>query len=270
MIQEIQNLSGRELWRLVRYMQDENGYCHQSSREMFLLEKGAYLGDVWSMTELARYLYRVGDSSLPQALSWWKKAAVKNDEGCLRDLSHWDIEKRIINYYCEGCSVYANIEMQCAMLTEWILTGLGRNRWLELSMDERERRCKKLVSMSCNILGIPKIEIVFINNLIFQGSPVHGLAYAVSKKIEIEKKLLDDLERLIQVIFHELGHHVVYSMYDKNSHQARNQRERFGLSEGRIQEWKTEKKGISISVTEEDPDTLSYGVWLNWCVFYKD
>lgn len=268
-IQRLQDMNGRDLWGIVRSMQEENGFCRQTDREEFLLQKGAYLGDVWSMTELARYLYRKGNVGLPQALSWWYKAAKAGDAGSLADLKYYDIEDRITKYFCEGCSEYSNMEVQCAMLTEWVLTDLGRTDWKSLAQDEKERRCRELLSKCCPLFGLSDLKLNFVKNLSLNGKRAHGIAYPGQNRIEIDSAVLEDYERLIQVLFHEAGHHIVWSMYNLSSEDAKRQRERFGISEDRVRKWYSNEMGISVPVTEEDPDTLSYGVWMTWCIYFR-
>ena len=62
--------SGRDLWSVARYMQDENGLAHQLPAELMLLSRGAQKGDAWSQCELARtYFHHCGDLFLPMALT---------------------------------------------------------------------------------------------------------------------------------------------------------------------------------------------------------
>ena len=69
----------------------------------------------------------------------------------------------------------------------------------------------------------------------------------------------------ILIFVHELGHFVVWGML---SQHRPDQMRRFGISDARVQAWKRRDMGMEVPVTEEDPDTLSYGVYTNWMILF--
>jgi len=259
-----------DYWKFVRMMQDENGMTHHPEREMFALQKGAYLGSTYAMCELARYLYAKNDQSLPQALAWWHRAAKQKDAGALYDLAHNDILKRIKKYHISGSTEYADIEMKCAMLTEWILTDLGRVNWENLKPGEKIERCSRLIKEASELLFIRKPEFVAEDRLCTADiESADGLAYYDEWMIKVRTAVLNDYERLIQVLFHEMGHLVTFSMWLIDDPACKRQRERYGVTEQRVYSWYRNDQGLEVPVSEEDPDTLSYGVWLTWALYFK-
>ena len=259
--------NGRDFWTLARTMQDENGLQHQLPAEILLLQRGAQTGDVWSMCELARtYFYHCGDTFLPMALHYWKKAVLQNDGGAKHDLENLPIHDRILNYTSFDKNPYKEIEIKCALLTEWHLTKYGISPWESIHAQEKKSRIRALVKESCHILQIPEVELQFVPGLCFQGSIVDGLAYW-ENKIDIREELLFDFERLIEVIFHELGHIITFEIR-KNTHKSNLLKQLYGISEGRILSWERNEQGYEVTTSEEDPDTLSYGVYTVWAAFF--
>ena len=120
---------GREDWWLARLTQDRNGISHHGSTEFALLMRGAAKGDSYSHCEFARYLYRFNKKMLPNALSFWHKAIRVGDAGALWDIANLPIYSDILAYTEGEGNEYGDIEMKCVMLTEWILTDMGRTRW---------------------------------------------------------------------------------------------------------------------------------------------
>ncbi len=283
------NASPREYWQLACRMRDENGFRKQDSVKVMLLQKGAFQGDPWSMCELARHYYSrvISNSgtaqngfsgegeSFPLALSWWKKAAVFQDPGAGRDLTRLEkeLETAIAAYRSGGeeGQEYEDLELRCAMLTEWILTRMGRDCWDVLEFEEKRRRVQVLMDVAAAQLHIrpvkPKVEEKLI---MADGREAGGLAYINDRKIGLRRCDFDDYHRLIQVIFHELGHFVVYSILrdDGAKTTAAEQMKRFCITEERVNAWKRGDKGIHVPVGEEDPDTLSYGVYTCWMVLF--
>lgn len=254
----------RDYWTMARKIITEDGYTCNNSTVILLLQQGAANGDVWSMCQLARTYYKQNDDLLlPLALHWWYHAAKEQDSGTLRDLDSHPILSRI-NSYSGGSSEYGTIEMRCTMLTAWILTRLGRDNWGTLSFSEQEHRVEQLIISASTHLHIKPPVLNIIPGLTgHNGQIVDGTA-GTNWILKIRKECFDNLDRLIQVIFHELGHLVTFSMWDKRN---QSQMDRFGITHKRIDTWHNKTMGLEVTTMEEDPDTLSYGVYTNW-VFY--
>ena len=263
----LKNGSGRDLWRVTRCMQDEDGLQHQLSAEIMLLQKGVQKNDPWSMCELARtYFNHCGDNFLPIALSLWKQAALLNDDGAKYDLDNLPILQRILSYLSFDGNEYKEIEMKCALLTEMYLHKPWKGSWNSLSDYEIERRCKELVKMVTKIIQIPEIDFNIVPNLSFEGRIVDGLA-GWDNKVSIRKEICIDIERVIEVIFHELAHIVTFEIQRKTPHGAMLQRI-YGVSDQRVESWRNGSMGYEVVTSEEDPDTLSYGVYTLWATFF--
>ena len=265
----LQDKGSRDHWSLARMMQDTNGLQHQLPAEIFLLQRGAAAGDPWAMCELARsYFYQGGDLFLPQALHFWKKAIRQEDGGAQWDLENLPIYQRILGYQSPDGNPYTAIEMRCAMLTEWHLTKLGMRPWEKASTAERRARCQVLVRDICRVLQIPEVELTFVPNLQFQNMTVDGLAYWEGK-IEVREEIFTNFERLIEVIFHELGHIVTFEIR-KAPDGGRFLKALYGISDDRVRSWEENRMGYEVATSEEDPDTLSYGVYLLWATFFTE
>ncbi|MBP3436511.1 MAG: hypothetical protein J6K61_01220 [Clostridia bacterium] len=259
--------SGRELWTLARMMQEKDGLQHQLPAVIHLLQNGAAAGDVWSMDELARmYFHHAGDLFLPQACSLWKKAALQKDNGAMGDLQSLPIYDRIMAYRSPDGNAYTAMEMKCALLTEYHLTRLGLSPWEELDTEARKERCKALVYDACRVLTVKQVELSFVPGLVFEGVMVDGLA-GWDWKITVREELLSDFERLIEVLFHELGHIVTFEIR-KRSEEGEHLKGVFGISDERIRSWEQNEMGYEVVTAEEDPDTLSYGVYTLWAAFF--
>ena len=259
--------SGRDNWALARTMQDGNGLCHQLSAEIMLFGRGAVLGDAWSLCELARnYFNYCGDLFLPQSLSLWKKAILQNDDGAKYDISNLPILEKILSYKSYDGDEYKAIEMKCAMLTEYYLTKFGLCPWENAVLGERKIRLIELFNTVCQVLQIPQTKIEIEPNLTFDRMMVDGLALW-DYRILIRDAVLDDFERLIEVIFHELGHMVVFEIL-RNSNLSEKLKEIYGITNERIQSWNNKEMGYEVVTSEEDPDTLSYGVYTLWATFF--
>ncbi len=258
---------GRDNWTLARIMQEKDGVQHQLPAELALLSRGAAGGDAWSTCELARtYFEHCGDLFLPQALRLWRLAALMNDGGALHDIENSQIYNRILGYRSKDGDFYLTVEMQCAMLAEWHLTRLGKYPWQGQSDRERIARCEALVRDACNILLIPQVAIDFIPQLTFGGNIVDGLA-GWDNRISFRAELLPDLERMIELIFHELGHIVAFEIMRENKN-SRRLMELYGITDERVLSWREGKQGYEVPTSEEDPDTLSYGVYTLWATFF--
>lgn len=264
----IKNGSGRDLWSLARTMQDENGLQHQLPAEIMLLERAAQKNDPWAMCELARtYFNYCGDMFLPMAIRYWVKAAMQKDDGATYDINNSPIIERILSYHSFDGSAYKEIEVKCALLTEMILFRSWETSWSLLSDDSRQIRIDNLLKVLCPMLELPMVEIKQIPNLMFQGNIVDGLANW-DNTIFIRKELMGNKERLVELIYHELGHMIAFEILRGNNREKFKQI--YGLTEERINSWQLGTMGYEVPTSEEDPDTLSYGVYTLWDSFFYD
>lgn len=258
---------GRDNWNLARVMQDKNGLQHQLPAEIALLNRGAQQGDAWSMCELARtYFYHCGDLFLPQALGLWKQGILQNDNGAIYDVNNLPIVDRIWSYQSFDGNEYNAIEMKCAMLAEFYLTKLGLCPWNNATTEEKIKRCENLAFIACQVLKISQTKLEFIPGLTFNGMIVDGLAHW-DYRISIRQEILDDFERLIEVFFHELGHMVAFEIL-RNNENSNNLKTIYGITDERISSWNKQEIGYEVVTSEEDPDTLSYGVYTLWATFF--
>ncbi len=254
--------SPRDCWTLARYMQLKDGFRTQDASVFMLLQAGAMKGDSFSMCELGRFLYDgFGDAFLPVALSWWHKAVRLNDEGAMWDVENRPLPERIRNYNVKGG--YPDIEMRCVMLTDLILLRLGKDVWNELSPDEQEKRIRTLIGAASQQLFLPHTPPVRLQaDYRLNGSTVDGTAMNGGELV-IRREIVNDFTRLIQVIFHELGHYVEYAAEKDPSLRVK-----FGLSDARIAGWARGDMGLEVSMFEEDADTLSYGVYTHYTLLF--
>ncbi len=258
---------GREYWNLARTMQDENGLQHQLPAELALLRRGAADGDAWSMCELARnYFHHCGDLFLPEALRLWKQAVLQNDGGAKFDVENLPIYDRILAYSDKDGHPYKTLEMRCALLTEWHLTRLGFFAWENMSDSERKARCAAIAEDACRLLQVPSVALEYTPNLTFNGGTVDALAHWEGK-ITIREELLPDLERIIELLFHELGHIAAFDIL-RGTENGKRLKELFGLTDERVASWGRNEMGYEVPTSEEDPDTLSYGVYTLWATFF--
>ena len=263
----IKNGSGRDLWSLARTMQDENGLQHQVPAEIMLLERAAQKNDPWAMCELARtYFNYCGDMFLPFALRYWVKAALMNDNGAIYDLNNCPITERILSYRAHDGNKYKEIEVKCALLTEMYLFRSWEGEWSSLSENVRNSRLSNLMRIVCNLLELPQVGLQLVPNLTFQGNLVDGLANW-DNTIFIRKELVTDKVRLVELLFHELGHMVAFEIIRGNNKEKFKQI--YGLTEERINSWQLGTMGYEVPTSEEDPDTLSYGVYTLWGTFFE-
>ena len=259
--------NGRDNWNLARTMQDKNGLQHQLPAEISLLMRGAADGDIWSSCELARnYFSYCPDLFLPEALSLWKTAVLADDVGAKWDVENRPIYDRIMNYRSSDGDFYLTTEMKCAMLTEWYLEKLGRSPWDKLTDRERTVRVKELIRAVCPVLQIPDVQAEFIPYLTFGGNIVDGLA-GWDNKVTFRAEILPDIERMVEIVFHELGHIVTFEMMRGGANGKRLQ-ELYGITDERMDSWQRNEQGYEVPTSEEDPDTLSYGVYLMWGTFF--
>lgn len=261
----LHNGRGRDFWSLARTMQDENGLQHQLPAELSLLSRAVADDDVWAMCELARNYYQhCGDLFLPEALRLWRRAALRGDGGAAHDLQTTPIYQRILAYRNTGD--YRDVEVKCALLTEWHLRRFGLNPWEKANRKTQKDRVSALVRDVCPILGLPDVKCFIIPRLSLNGAMVDGLAHWEGR-IDVREETLDDIERMIEVIFHELGHIVTFEMM-RGGERGKRLQALYGISDARAASWREGKMGYEVTTSEEDPDTLSYGVYTMWATFF--
>ncbi len=257
----------RENWELMSKMYNGDGVTGQPSLQLLLLQRGMERGDAWSACQLARSYYSLAEQYpespvfLPLALSCWSRALRARDGGAQSDLQSYGIMKSILSYGRAENS-YADREMRCALLAEYMLRGLGYMDWRLLPFEEQLYRVEELVKLASNeCLSVKPPEVYAVSGLSLDGKTVDGLAYYGEWKIEIRKEVFEDYNRLLQVIFHELGHIVVFSMWDGADLKAQELRKIYGITEQRANAWYYPPTDKAVPPGEEDPDTLSYGVY---------
>lgn len=260
---------GRDYYWLARKMKESEYYTFQQNRYLHALTLGASKGDNWSMHELGKALIQ-DDERLPEGLSYYYQAIISGNTGAKDDLfKQWDYVYRKIMSYKTSAEPYADIEVKCAMLTSMLLIHFGASDWNILPYNDKIFRIQDLTNNVCDILRIKRIKMDFKDVL---GNPPNktyqGLAYLGEYRIEIVNYVLDNYERLIQVIFHEIGHHVVWAMRSNTGLEQEMLLDLYGLTKDRVVEWMQDAKGYEITLMEEDPDTLSYGVWWTYLLYF--
>ncbi len=258
---EERSQSPRDCWTLARHIQSEDGFCAQDASIFMLLQEGALKGDPFSMCELGRYLYDKGDAFLPVVLSWWHKAARLGDEGAAWDIQNRPLLERVGRYSVKGG--YADMEMRCVMLTDIILLRSGRDVWDKLPYGEKESRIRALIDACARQLFLPgPLRVRLEPDFRIDGGLADGCAMK-SGELVIRREVAGDFSRLIQVIFHELGH---FAEFEAERNPAR--RALFGLSDDRVASWARGDRGLEVSTFEEDADTLSYGVFTHYAILF--
>ena len=263
-----------KMYDLYHKMRCEEGLNRHIASEIVLLERAAALGNRAAMCELARhYFFDYGTDHIPYAMTWWRRANLFGVEPALSEYR----EKREeflhrASEYGERFSYFANLLMRCAMLTEIHLFDLGLVDWSHLTNEERMERINTLSAAVAPLLMIDAPEMKAVANLTYTDKGevrrAQGMAH-YEGWIDLDLDMLADRERTIAVIFHELGHFVCFRAMAGNE-DARRVMEAYGLSEGRVNSWKHGEMGIEVPTSEEDPDTLSYGVYTNWAVLFAD
>ena len=252
-------------------MRLENGYARHVSTEVILLERAALSGHMWAIWELIKhYYFEEAVKSLPLALHWWKRANLAKHDTALsvyRDYRQEIISK--IHDYREGLSEYADVELRVAMLAEIYLFELGAIDWSALSDGERMERINTLTEVIKPILGVYVTYVSDVPGLTYtypDGSvgPAYGLANQ-DYHIDICREILWDKEKTLAVLIHELGHYVCHrASYDGEYAKI------YGITKDRVESWGRGDVHNGITTSEEDPDTLSYGVYTNWAILFAD
>jgi hypothetical protein len=158
------------------------------------------------------------------------------------------------------------------MLSDIYLFDLGLTDWSHLTNGERMERINALTAAVAPLLMIDTPEMKAVPNLTYtekgEVRRAQGLAHPEGW-IDLDLDMLADYERTIAVIFHELGHFVCFRATTGNEN-ARRVMEAYGLDEARVNSWKRGEMGIEVPTSEEDPDTLSYGVYTNWAILFAE
>ncbi|MEF2765241.1 MAG: hypothetical protein U0N43_08135 [Mediterraneibacter sp.] len=264
----VQNiLNGRGYWNLAVSSERHLGLNSQYQIINLQLQKGAWMGDPWCMCELARNFLSIGNEFLPQALSWWQKAARMADAG-----AQWDINNRpilsLIHEYRTKDSAFSDFTVQCAMLSEFILTNLGITCWDRLSLEQKGARIQMLINEITDMLKLLPIVLKYENYPRVKGNPVRGSADPSTRVLQIANSVLDDFPDLITVIFHEIGHFVQFAILNQDE-LSKKLCDMFCFDKERVSTWFHHTyipgyDGSIITTEEEDADTLSYNVQLAW------
>ncbi len=265
------NDAGREQVDLYYKIRVEDGFVRHISTEVLLLERAAVMGDGYAVWELAQhYYYDESVRCIPIALSWWKRAILMGNAAAKeRYREHREYILSMILEYREGMSEYADLELRLAMLAEIYLFELGTVDWKRLSDSERLDRVKRLVYASVPLLDVRFTGVESIAGLTFTDKSgrtftVDALAHP-DNHISLRREMMADGERVIAVIFHELGHLVCFRAMGDSTYAKR-----WGLTPERIAGWHRGDMGYEVKTNEEDPDTLSYGVYTNWAVLFAE
>ena len=264
-------LNGRGYWNLAISGERHLGLNSQYQIINLQLQKGAWMGDPWCMCELARNFLSIGNEFLPQALSWWQKAARMSDKG-----AQWDINNRpilaLIHKYKTKDSVFSDFTVQCAMLSEFILTDLGMTCWDKLSLNQRGTRIQMLINEITDMLNLSPIVLKYEDHPLVQGKPVRGSADPSTRVLQTSNSVIADFPELITVIFHEIGHFVQFAILNQDE-LSKKLCDMFDFDKDRVSTWFHNNyipgyDGSVITTEEEDADTLSYNVQLAWITLF--
>jgi len=243
-------------------------------KEEFLLQKAASEGDDNAMSCLADYIFYYNDKRLPQALSWWYKAASVNNRDALQKLKdkEAEIEKRIMHYRTSEPE-YSDIEVRLAMLTEWCMTDLGRVKWETQSDAEKKSRCKRFIDKAASVTGLRPINPEFSFRPTLENGKLicDGYADPGNNVMAVNTEALPDYQRTRGILLHELGHFVCFSTYyGYPEYVQQKQRARYGITQAMIDSWKRNEMGTEYSTCEEAANTLKHGVELVRMIYFGD
>ena len=59
-----------------------------------------------------------------------------------------------------------------------------------------------------------------------------------------------------------------YESYERWGKNGKRLQELYGITDERMDSWRRNEQGYEVPTSEEDPDTLSYGVYLMWGTFF--
>ncbi len=249
-----------DYWTMAQSYLTEDGYTCNTPTLILLLTKGAEAGNVQCMCQLGRQYALQGVDGLPLALHWWSKALAAGNMTAYRHIKQRDILSMIHNYKGTG-TAYSTIELQCAMLASWILTRLNLDDWNFLTNTDKTQRIEKLIREAAVILHVSVPKLLIKKDCRYKGEQLLGFADE-DGELWLAEELLQNLPLLVEVVFHELGHFVTYSMWHEDKPE---QRERFGVTKARVQKW-ADPFGRSF---ELDANTLGYGVYSIWILFFS-
>lgn len=249
----------------------EDGFVRHIATEVILLERAAMMGNGYAIWELAQhYFYDEAVRNLPLSLHWWKKAIVMGNAAAKQ--RYTELREYLISAiadYKEGFGEYADLELRLAMLTEIYLFELGSLSWQSLSDSERIERINKLAYASAPLLDAPFSGISATPGLTFTENgrtyTVDGLAHPDRRAITLRSEMMVNIERVIAVLFHELGHLVCFRAMGDYEYAKK-----WGLTPERIASWHSGAMGYEVKTSEEDPDSLSYGVYTHWAILFDE
>ena len=263
----------RNYFWLARKIEEGKHFTPNQELALYCYEEGAHAGDDWCMHALYERLLH-DPKRFPEALSWLYKCIRLGNQGVLDDMyKDWSyIYDRCMNYSLPENEPYANIEIRSAMLTCMLLLCFGRDKWETLDLKTKKERAQDLTNNLCKILMIDNVTLSIEDYFKdWKGNPyADGLAYTGSHLIKIKTSSFLNYERFVVVLFHELGHHVIYAMMNTPEAKQSELFALYGLSKDRILKWKQDEKGYAITLSEEDPDTLSYGVWMTYRLLFSE
>ena len=264
--------SPRDMYWLGRRQGEQKFYTLQSNRELMIYQEAAYRGDDWAMHELGKRLAS-DDRRFPEGIMWLRKSLSLGNKGAEQEIrSRWsEFYQRIFKYDPKENEPYGNLEVRSALIADHCLTRFGLENWDRLSRGEKDKHVLDLAYNICILLGIRQTKIELVDTLSLPGMPVvDGLAYIGQDRIQFRRGVFDNLERTIQVIFHEFGHIVEGYMCDTRFPGRAALLKLFGLDEAHVHKWwDNPQNGYAIPLKEEDPDTYSYGVWWTYVFLFQ-
>ena len=265
------NEKPRNYFWLARKIEEGKHFTPNRELAIFAYEKGANMGDDWCMHAL--FLRLLHDPRrFPEALSWLYKCIKAGNPTVAHDLyDNWSfIYDRCMNFSLPENEPYANIELRCSLLACMLLLHFGNDNWEDIDLNNKKFRAQDLVDNLCKVLKIDPITLSVEDYFKdWKGTPyADGLTYAGSHKIAIKTSSFLRYDRFVVVLFHELGHHVIHAMMHSPEPKRTELLNLYGLTEDHIEKWKQNEKGYAVTLTEEDPDTLSYGVWMTYRLLF--
>ncbi len=258
----------RDYFWLAQKTREGKFYTPQKDRAAMLYREGAFRGDSWAMHGLGQLLTD-DDDTFFEGIHWLRRAAKAGNQGAADEIrNRWgEFYGRIFRYDPKGNEPYGNFEMRCALMADHCLNRFGLEPWERVGVAEKDRRVKDCIMNLDRLSGIPATTVEIMQPLMFdtngQRMEVDGLTHFTHPpKIQINRRFYDNLERVVQVIYHEYGH-VLEAYLNDPQYPRRDELLRlFGLNREYTKKWwEHPENGYAIRLFEEDPDTISYGVW---------